>query len=359
MLYTEKEINRFCSELPEQDIIQRIYEIKAQLGSRLLILGHHYQQDRVIQFADLTGDSFLLSRQAAECKDAQYIVFLGVHFMAETADILTSQGQKVFIPDINAGCIMADMAEIFQVRRCWEALQRRYPGEFIPITYVNSSAEIKAFCGENGGLTCTSSSADGAFRWALEQGMKVLFIPDEHLGRNTAVKAGIDPGEMAVWDRQRSILVGPENPRVILWNGYCPVHQEFSPDRISAVRNKYPGIRVVVHPECSFETVRAADEAGSTEHIINCVKTSSPGSAWAVGTEINLVQRLSGEHGDKKIISLDDTVEPCPDMLKINPRNLLRCLEGILSGGMENTVTVGSKTAGWARVALQRMLSIR
>ncbi|SFG84154.1 quinolinate synthetase [Desulfotomaculum arcticum] len=359
MLGTEKEINRFCLELSEQDVVQRIYELKAQLGSRLLILGHHYQQDQVIQFADLTGDSFLLSRQAAECKDAQYIVFLGVNFMAETADILTSLWQKVFIPDINAGCIMADMAEACQVRRCWEVLQRSFPGEVIPITYVNSSAEIKAFCGENGGLTCTSSSADGAFHWALEQDMKVLFVPDEHLGRNTAFKAGIDPEEMAVWDRQRNRLVGPENPRVILWNGYCPVHQEFSPDSISAVRKKHPGVRVVVHPECSCETVQAADEAGSTEYIIDCVRTSPAGSVWAVGTEINLVQRLSLEHGDKKIISLDETVKPCPDMLKISPRNLLRCLEGLLGDRTENIVAVDSKTAGWARVALQRMLSIR
>ena len=361
MLYTkkEKEISHFCLEFPEQDIVQRINEIRAQLGSRLLIIGHHYQQDQVIQFADLTGDSFMLSRQAAECKEAQYIVFLGVNFMAETADILTSLWQKVYIPDISAGCIMADMAETFQVRRCWEVLQRRFSGEIIPITYVNSSAEIKAFCGENGGLTCTSSSADGAFRWALEQGMKVLFVPDEHLGRNTAAKAGIGPEEMAIWDRHRSLLVGPENPRVILWNGYCPVHQEFCSDRIRAIRQKHPGVRVVVHPECSYETVQAADEAGSTEYIINCVESSLPGSVWAIGTEINLVQRLSRGHGDKTIISLDETVKPCPDMLKISPRNLLHCLEQLISGRMDNMVTVESKTAGWARVALHRMLAIR
>jgi len=359
MIAAKKKTNEIYSNLADQDVVQRIYEIKAQLGSRLLVLGHHYQQDQVIQFADMTGDSFLLSRRASECKDAQYIVFLGVNFMAETADILTSVAQKVYIPDLDAGCIMADMAEATRVRSCWEVLQRRYPEEIIPITYVNSSAAIKAFCGENGGLTCTSSSADEAFRWALEQGKRVLFVPDEHLGRNTAVKAGIDPEEMAVWDRQRSTLAGSANPRVILWNGYCPVHQNFSPDSIAVVREKHPGIRVVVHPECSSATVQAADDAGSTEHIINCVKTSPPGSAWAVGTEINLVKRLSCEHGDKKIISLDETVQPCPDMLKINPRKLLHCLEKMLSGITENLVSVDSKTAGWARVALQRMLAIR
>lgn len=344
--------------LTGEEMVYRIQRAKEKLGSKLLILGHHYQREDVIQFADLRGDSFLLARQAAECKDARYIVFLGVNFMAETADIVTSPGQKVIIPDPGAGCLMANMAEIARVRQCWTEIQKRFPREVIPVTYVNSTAEVKAFCGENGGLTCTSSSAGAAFRWALKQGKRILFFPDEHLGRNTGIEMGISPGEMAVWDRHRGLLSGCSNPRVILWNGYCPVHREFSPEQVRTVKETYPGAKVVVHPECTCETVREADENGSTEHIIRCVKNSPPGSCWAVGTEINLVKRLAGEYRDKKIFSLDDRVMPCPDMMKISMDNLLWCLECLLAGQIENQVAVDVETAGWARVALERMLNL-
>ncbi|MTI86071.1 MAG: quinolinate synthase NadA [Firmicutes bacterium] len=347
------------SQLSDEEIKYKIMEAKGKLGSKLLVLGHHYQHDSVIQFADLKGDSFLLARQAAECKEALYIVFLGVNFMAETADIVTTGEQKVIIPDTAAGCIMADMAGTGQVKQCWAEIQKYFPGEVIPITYVNSSAQVKAFCGENGGLTCTSSSAESAFRWALQKGKRILFFPDEHLGRNAGKKIGISLTDMALWDRHKGLLKGCDNPRLILWNGYCPVHQEFSPQRVCEVRKDHPGIKVVVHPECSYETVEEADESGSTEYIIKCIRESSPGSSWAVGTEINLVQRLADTYKDKKIISLNDKVRPCPDMMKIHPRNLLCCLENLVSGKVENQVKVDLETAGWAKVALQRMLSIR
>lgn len=347
-----------ANEITDEEVMYYIQRAKEKLGSRLLILGHHYQQDKVIQFADLRGDSFLLARLAAKCGDARYIVFLGVNFMAETADIVTSSAQKVIIPDPGAGCIMAGMAKISQVRQCWAEVQKRFPRDIIPITYINSSAEVKSFCGKNGGLTCTSSSAGAAFRWALEQGKRILFFPDEHLGRNTGVEMGIAPEEMAVWDRHRGLLTGSANPRLILWNGYCPVHREFSPERVREVRKEHPGLKVVVHPECSYETVQEADESGSTEYIIKCVRNSPPESVWAVGTEINLVQRLANECKDKKVISLDDSIGPCPDMMKIGMRNLLWCLEGLLAGKIRNQVVVDPETAGWAKVALQRMLSI-
>jgi quinolinate synthase len=352
-----------CSEqiytrLSEEEIMDRINKAKSKLGSKLLLLGHHYQHDSVIQFADLTGDSFLLARRAAECKEALYIIFLGVNFMAETADIVTGPEQKVMIPEPDAGCIMADMAPVDQVRDCWRKVNKYFSGEIIPITYVNSSAEVKAFCGENRGATCTSSSAEAVFRWALNQGGRILFFPDEHLGRNTGMKLGISPGEMAIWDRYRGRLTGSDNPRLILWNGYCPVHQEFSPKRVREIRDEYPGIKVVVHPECPCQTVAESDESGSTEHIIKCVRNSPPGSLWAVGTEVNLVQRLAGECRDRTVLSLDQTISPCRDMMKINNAKLLWCLENLLIGKIKNRVKVYPEVAGWAKVALQRMLSI-
>lgn len=351
---TSEPVNGLASE----EIKYRIQRAKDKLGSRLLVLGHHYQQEEVIQFADLRGDSFLLARQAVECKDAEYIVFLGVNFMAETADIVTASSQKVIIPDPGAGCLMANMAEMPQVHQCWQEVQKRFPGELIPVTYVNSSAEVKAFCGKHGGLTCTSSSAKAAFRWAFKQGKRILFFPDKHLGCNTGVALGAGIDEMAVWNRSRGLLTGSTNPRVVLWDGYCPVHQEFGGQQIESIRNKYPGIRVVVHPECSYETVCGADECGSTEHIIKCVQDSPPGSYWAVGTEINLVKRLAAQCSDKKVFSLDDTVIPCPDMMKINMHNLLSCLEGLVDGQVENRIDVNQETAHWARLALERMLNL-
>jgi len=344
--------------LSEEEIMEGIKRAKNKLGSKLLLLGHHYQHDSVIQFADLTGDSFLLARRAAECKEALYIIFLGVNFMAETADIVTGPEQKVMIPEPDAGCVMADMASVKQVRDCWREVNKYYPGQIVPITYVNSSSEVKAFCGENRGATCTSSSAEAVFRWALKQGGRILFMPDEHLGRNTGLKLGISPEEMAVWDRHRGVLTGSDNPRLILWNGYCPVHQEFSPERVREIRDEHPGVKVIVHPECPCQTVAESDESGSTEYIIECVRNSPPGSLWAVGTEVNLVQRLAGECRDRTVFSLDQRISPCRDMMKINNAKLLCCLDNLLKGKVKNRVKVDPEIAGWAKVALQRMLSI-
>ncbi|NLJ84851.1 MAG: quinolinate synthase NadA [Firmicutes bacterium] len=336
----------------------RIQTIRKQLGAKLLILGHHYQHDSVIEFADLRGDSFLLARHAAENKIAHYIVFLGVRFMAETADIITSAQQTVILPEPGAGCMMADMANAQQVRECWEVIQSRFNQEFIPITYVNSSAEVKAFCGKHGGLTCTSSSAVRIFRWALAQGKRILFLPDEHLGRNTGRLVGISLEAMSVWDRHRQELLGSSDPELILWNGYCPIHAKFNPNQIYKLRQEHPGIQIIVHPECPHDTAKEADDSGSTEGIIGRIRAASPGSSWAIGTEINLVRRLGKEHSEKNIRSLDERVEPCSDMMKTTPVTLLWCLEGLLAGEIRNQITVDNEIAQWARVAIERMLKI-
>ncbi|NMB47137.1 MAG: quinolinate synthase NadA [Firmicutes bacterium] len=346
------------SNLKDHQFGSRIQEIRDQLGTRLLILGHHYQPENVVNYADLRGDSFLLARQAAKNQEAQYIVFLGVRFMAETADIVTSPAQVVMLPAPQAGCMMADMATAQQVREAWETIDSRFRQEFVPITYVNSSADVKAFCGENGGLTCTSSSAAKAFRWVLEQDKRIFFLPDEHLGRNTGVQVDIGLDDMAIWDRYQHELMGSNNPRLILWNGYCPIHQQFTADQARHLRQEHPGIRIMVHPECPYHTVSEADANGSTEAIISQVQASAPGSSWGIGTEINLVKRLAIQHRDQTILSLDETVEPCPDMMKITPESLLWCLEGILKGEIRNQVTVKPESARWARVAIGRMLDI-
>jgi len=342
--------------LDEKELTERTWRAKRALGKDLVILGHHYQRDEVIQYADFRGDSLKLSQLAATQKDARFIVFCGVHFMAETADILKSPGQTVILPDLNAGCSMADMAEIEQVEECWDQVSPQ--GDFLPVTYINSTAELKAFCGKKGGAVCTSSNTQAILSWAFGMGKKVLFFPDEHLGRNTSVKLGLSLDEMAVWDPwEGGIAAGDvKRARIVLWKGYCAVHQRFTVEQVEGVRKAFPGIKVIVHPECTYEVARAADEVGSTEYIIKTVSSSPSRSQWAVGTEINLVHRLAGENPDKVVISLNPTVCLCSTMYRIDPHPLLWSMESLGQGKVVNRITVPEETAHWARVALDRML---
>jgi quinolinate synthase len=348
--------------VPDHSLDERIRSAKARLGEDLVILGHHYQRDEVVKFADFRGDSLKLSYQAAET-DARYIVFCGVHFMAESADILRRDHQIVVLPDLNAGCSMADMADIGQVETCWTELHSLGDLKIIPITYMNSTAAIKSFTGEHGGSVCTSSNATRVMRWAFERGEKVLFLPDEHLGRNTAFRIGVPLDQMIVWDPYQDL--GGNSPeairraRVILWKGYCSVHQRFSPQHIERVRREHPGIRVIVHPECRFEVAQAADQIGSTEGIINAIANSPAGSQWAVGTEIHLVNRLGKEMADRKVISLDPNVCVCTTMFRITPHHLLWALENLASDNVVNPISVDDRTRHFARVSLDRMLSLR
>jgi quinolinate synthase len=348
--------------VPDNSLDQRIASAKAALGKDAVILGHHYQRDEVVKFANFRGDSLKLASQAAET-DARYIVFCGVHFMAESADILRRSHQIVVLPDLNAGCSMADMADIGQVETCWEELSAIGDLKVIPITYMNSTAAIKSFTGEQGGAVCTSSNAARVMRWAFERGEKVLFLPDEHLGRNTAYRMGIPLDEMIVWDPHREN--GGNTPdairraRVILWKGYCSVHQRFQPEHIERVRKEHPGIRVIVHPECRFEVAQAADQIGSTEGIIKAIEDSPAGSQWAVGTEIHLVNRLSKALPDRNVISLDRSVCVCTTMFRITPNHLLWALENLAAGNVVNHISVPERTRHFARVALDRMLALR
>lgn len=348
--------------VPDNTLDDRIASAKARLGKDVVILGHHYQRDEVVKFADFRGDSLKLSYQAAEA-DGRYIVFCGVHFMAESADILRRPHQVVILPDLNAGCSMADMADIGQVETCWDELSSLGDLKVIPVTYMNSTAAIKSFTGEHGGSVCTSSNATAVMRWALERGEKVLFLPDEHLGRNTAFRMGVPLDQMIVWDPYRYLGGNsPEairNARIILWKGYCSVHQRFQPKHIDRVRRDYPGIRVIVHPECRFEVAQAADQIGSTEGIIKAITDSPSGSSWAVGTEIHLVNRLSKEFTDRKIMSLDPSVCVCTTMFRITPQHLLWTLENLTAGNIVNRISVDDRTRHFARVALDRMLSLR
>jgi quinolinate synthase len=343
----------------------RIAEARRKLGSSTILLGHHYQRDEVIRFADFTGDSYKLSKAAAET-DARYILFCGVHFMAESADILAHDGQQVILPDLNAGCSMADMAEISQVEACWEALSHLgFSDEIVPITYMNSTAAIKAFCGEHGGLVCTSSNARSAFEWAFARGKRILFLPDQHLGRNTGYAMGISFDEMAVWDPWA--LQGGQTAaklaasRVFLWKGHCSVHQRFLPSHVDAVREKYPDIQVIVHPECRWEVCQKADALGSTERLIALVEQSPEGSSFAIGTEIHLVNRLAKRFAEqgKKIISLEDHGCLCTTMYRISPQHLAWALENLVQGRVVNRIQVRKNVKHWARVALDRMLEIR
>jgi quinolinate synthase len=349
-------------ELPDAELDQRIARAKATLGKRLVILGHHYQRDEVVKFADYRGDSLKLSQLAASRPEAEYIVFCGVHFMAESADIVSAEHQTVIMPDINAGCSMADMAALEEVEVCWQELAEATPERIVPVTYINSTAAIKAFVGRHGGAVCTSSNARKVMEWALRQGDKGLFLPDEHLGRNTAYRMGVRLEKMAVWNphQERGGLTTEEirGAKVILWKGHCSVHQRFLPEHVESVRQKYPGIRVIAHPECRWEVCEAADEVGSTELIVKRVKESPPGSQWAVGTEIHLINRLAAENPDKRVISLEDCGCLCSTMFRISPQHLCWTLENLAAGHVVNRVSVDPETKRWARAALDRMLQI-
>lgn len=345
--------------LSEKEMDERIRKAKADLGSKLVILGHHYQRDEVVRYADFRGDSLKLSQLAAGEKEAEFIVFCGVHFMAETADILTSTEQKVILPDLGAGCPMADMADIDDVERCWDLLTLQYKTEFVPVTYVNSTAEVKAFCGRHGGLSCTSSNAPKILRRLFSEGKSILFLPDEHLGRNTAMNLGLESKDMFLWNREdRDIQLPEAPPRLILWDGYCTVHQKFETQHVDSVRDKYPGIKVIVHPECSHEVVEKADLDGSTDFIIRQVTESPAGSTWAVGTEINLVQRLAQENPDKTIVSLNENACLCIMMSRISQPHLLWTLENLQQGKIVNQIKVDPSVAEDAVLALSRMLEM-
>ena len=347
---------------------ERIRAARQSLGNDVVVLGHHYQRDEVIRFADFTGDSYKLAKEAAKAQ-GRHIVFCGVHFMAESADVLSRHDQQVILPDLNAGCSMADMAEITQVEACWEQLVRlgitTEEGKGVtPLTYMNSTAAIKAFCGERGGLVCTSSNARGAFDWGFSVNEKILFLPDQHLGRNTGFGMGIPLHEMVVWDPfQLQGGVSAECLRaakVILWKGHCSVHQRFLPEHVDRVRAAYPGIKVIVHPECRLEVCQKADGIGSTERLIKMVKESPAGSQFAVGTEIHLVNRLAKDVApDKKVMTLDESGCLCTTMFRISPQHLCWALENLVDGNVVNRIRVDDGVKRWAKVALDRMLEIQ
>ena len=371
-LVSEPHLRDWQPEIPQEylrlsgdELRERIRAARAELGERLLILGHHYQRDDIIEFADFRGDSFKLAQQAAENSEADYIVFCGVHFMAESADILTTPEQTVVLPNLAAGCSMADMAQPEDVYDAWDDLGEVVDTDrVIPITYMNSAASLKAFVGKNGGAVCTSSNATAVLEWAFEQGDQVLFFPDQHLGRNTGKRLGIDPKtQTAVWS-PRKVNGGLteeriEQSKILLWQGHCSVHIRFRVDQIERAREEHPGVRVVVHPECTQQVVDAADADGSTEFIINYVRNGPPG-VYAVGTEINLVHRLHEEVADqgKTAFCLDPVVCPCATMYRIHPAYLAWVTEALVEGRVVNPITVDDDTRQWARVALDRMLAI-
>ena len=351
------------STAPADDLHAMIGAAKTALGDRLMILGHHYQRDEVMRWADARGDSFGLSRLAAANETAEYIVFCGVHFMAESADVLTGPHQQVLLPDLNAGCSMADMADIESVEEAWDALDAVIDiGGLVPITYMNSSAVLKAFVGRNGGAVCTSSNARAVIRWALGKGDKLLFFPDQHLGRNTGYQLGFTEADMRVWNPKLDFggleEADAKEATFLLWKGHCSVHQRFLPEHVQAARAEHPGVIVVVHPECAHEVVELADQVGSTDFIIRAVEAAPAGSTLAVGTEIHLVQRLAAEHPDKTVFSLDPLICPCSTMFRIDAAHLAWCLENLVEGRVVNQITVDGETAEWARTALQRMLDI-
>ena len=348
-----------------EELDQRIHEAREKLGTRLTILGHHYQREEVIRFADFRGDSFKLSQFAASNPESEFILFCGVHFMAETADILSASYQKVILPNLTAGCSMADMAQLDDVMDCWDDLQELLGENSVtPITYMNSTAAIKALCGRNNGIVCTSSNASATFEWAMSQGedRKILFLPDQHLGRNTALKMGFTTDEMIVWNPFKPLGGNSEDEvraaRLILWQGHCSVHTRFTVDQIEQARAKYPDVHVVVHPECTQETVAAADSNGSTEYILKVIADAPSGTTWAVGTEINMVKRLAAENPDKTIFCLDSMVCPCSTMYRIHPAYISWVLDGLNEGVLVNQISVDEDTARDARIALDRMLAV-
>ncbi len=355
----------FYAEMPGEELDQRIAAARAALGDRLVILGHHYQRDEIIKYADFRGDSFKLAQLAAARPQADYIVFCGVHFMAESADILSAPHQRVILPNPAAGCSMADMANIAEVEECWDLLLETLGPDMgvVPVTYMNSAANLKAFCGSNGGIVCTSSNAPKVIDWAFKHGKRVLFFPDEHLGRNTALRYGIAEDQMFVWNPKdpmasENVEEELERSKIILWKGYCTTHMRFNVQQVAKARAEYPGIKVLVHPECRREVVDAADLYGSTEYIIQQIEQAPAGSQWAVATEINLVHRLAKEHPDQFIFCLDPIVCPCSTMYRIHPAYLAWVLEGLLEGQVINQVSVDGETARWARIALDRMLAL-
>jgi quinolinate synthase len=360
---------RLQAPLPEQygttapeDLAARVASAKLALGPELMILGHHYQRDEVMRWADARGDSFGLSRLAAD-STARWIVFCGVHFMAESADILTGDHQQVMLPDLNAGCSMADMADIDSVEEAWDSIATVADIErLVPITYMNSSAALKAFVGQHGGAVCTSSNARSVVEWALGRGEQLLFFPDQHLGRNTAYSLGFSESAMQVWDPKKEMggLADADVKRAtfLLWKGHCSVHQRFKPSHIASFREEHPDGIVIVHPECAHETVLLADQVGSTDYIIRAVDAAPAGSVIAVGTEIHLVGRLADENPDKTVVSLDPLICPCSTMFRIDAAHLAWILDGLVEGEVRNQITVPAETATWARVALDRMLEI-
>jgi quinolinate synthase len=354
-------------ELPaasDPQLVERAKAARAALGSIAMVLGHHYQRDEVIAFADIRGDSFKLAQAAADNSEAEFIFFCGVHFMAESADILTTPNQKVILPDLSAGCSMADMATASQVNDCWQVLGKLgVAAKTIPITYMNSSAAIKAFTGKNNGAVCTSSNAARAMKWAFENGEKILFLPDQHLGRNTAVLSlGLTLNDCVLWNpwKPNGGLTDDQikKSKVILWRGHCSVHGRFSIQNINDVRQQVPGIKVLVHPECQHEVVSNADVVGSTEMIIKTVRESAPGSKWAIGTELNLVSRLANENLDKQVVFLDKTVCYCSTMNRIDLPHLVWVMESLVSGRLVNQIKVEAEVAKYAKVALERMLAL-
>ncbi len=355
--------------LPDNTMNARIAAARRELGDRVVVLGHHYQRDEVIRFADFRGDSYKLAQEAARTR-AEYIIFCGVHFMAESADILAQSGQQVILPDLNAGCSMADMAEIGQVEACWKQLVKlgitdEFGQGITPLTYMNSTAAIKAFCGERGGLVCTSSNAPSAFKWAFERNEKILFLPDQHLGRNTAFAMGIALNECVVWDP--FMLMGGltveklRKAKIILWKGHCSVHQRFLPEHVDVIRQRHPGIQVIVHPECRWEVCQKADGVGSTERLIKLIEDAPEGTKFAVGTEIHLVNRMGKEFAkdNKLVVSLDDSGCLCTTMFRISPQHLCWALENLVEGNVVNRIQVDEDVKHWSKVALDRMLEIQ
>ncbi|MHA7277376.1 quinolinate synthase NadA [Arthrobacter sp. Hz1] len=355
----------------DEELDTRILAAKATLGGRAVILGHFYQRDEVVKYADFVGDSYQLARAATEKTQAEAIIFCGVHFMAETADMLSRPDQAVILPNLAAGCSMADMADIDSVTDCWEDLAELFGTEpdddgrvpVIPVTYMNSSAALKGFCGRNGGIVCTSSNAAAVLEWAFQRGQRVLFFPDQHLGRNTAKAMGVPVGQMPLWNPRKPLGGNDEaalqDARVILWHGFCSVHKRFSVSQIDQARADYPGVRVIVHPECPMEVVDAADAAGSTDYIRRAIESAEPGTTFAVGTEINMVNRLAGQHPEHTIFCLDPVICPCSTMYRIHPGYLAWVLEGLVAGTVLNRITVDESVAEPSRVALERMLVVQ
>src|SRR2546421_2106212 len=363
----QKPLPQIYNQLSEAELRIRLAMAKEQLGSRLVILGHHYQQDEVIEFADFVGDSFELSRKAAEQKGIEFVIFCGVHFMAESADILTDEKVKVILPDLGAGCSMADMANLDQTLVAWEQLDETCLGQtIVPITYMNSSAAIKAFVGEHGGAVCTSSNCRAVLEWALKKSdgkVKVLFFPDQHLGRNTAYAMGYPLDKMVLWDPKQDLGGNSEEALreadFVLWKGHCSVHQLFRPEHVDQVREKYPAMKVIVHPECRWEVVQKADLTGSTAYIVKQIEAAPPGSQWAIGTEVHLINRLAHQHPEQKIIVLSDCQCLCTTMFRIDLKHLCWAVENLVAGNVVNEIKVDAHTRKWATVGLERMLQIR